>query len=192
MRSATRPSELLMVWESKGASTRNAIVRGTSVLCLGRAFCDVDIAIDKLKVWQSPIIEQRRPRSIAVLAPHPKQRRAMINFGAFPQPSSGFAAAPGLQAPEKSRVITGRTPELPCDHAGAMPRRILVGPRVPKIDVPAEAINRLPAHTAKTWAERVSVFPIRRGWCPECRWQPVLAVVAKTPAPATRRSTAGS
>ena len=162
------------------------------MLRLGHAFCDVDITIDKLKVWQPPIIEQHRPRFIPVLAPHPKQGRAMINFGALPQPSAGFATAPGLQAPQKLRVITRRTPELPCDHAGAMPDRVLVSPRVPQIDVPAETINRLPAHTAKAWAKRVCVLPIGPGRCSECSWQPVLSAVAKAPAPATWRSAAGS
>jgi hypothetical protein len=42
---------------------------------------------------------------------------AMIDFGRLPQPSTGFAAASCLQAPQKSRVITRGTPELPCDHA---------------------------------------------------------------------------
>jgi hypothetical protein len=36
------------------------------------AFCGVGIAIDDLEVWQSPKIEQLRPRRIAMLAPHAK------------------------------------------------------------------------------------------------------------------------
>jgi hypothetical protein len=43
-----------------------------------------------------------------------------------------------------ARVITWRSPELPCDRTGAMPGRILVD-GVPKVGMPAEAINWLPA-----------------------------------------------
>ena len=127
-----------------------------------------------------------------MFAPDPKQRDAMINFGALPQPSAAFIAAPCLQAPQKSRVTTRRIPELPCDHACAVPDRILVGPCVPQIDMPVEAINRLPAHTAKARAQRVGAFPIRRGRRPECGWQPNLTVVAEPPAPAAWRFAAGS
>jgi hypothetical protein len=52
--------------------------------------------------------------------------------------------------------------------------------------------RRLPADTAKARAEGVCVFPKGRGWCPECGWQPVLAVVAEPPLPPARRPAAGS
>ena len=127
-----------------------------------------------------------------MFAPEPKQRDAMINFGALPQPSAAFIAAPCLQAPQKSRVISRRIPESPCDQTCAVPDRILVGPCFPQIDMPAEAINRLPAHTAKARSQRIGAFPIRRGRRPECRWQPDLAVVAEPPAPAAGRFAAAS
>ena len=127
-----------------------------------------------------------------MFAPEPKQRDAMINFGALPQPSAAFIAAPCLQAPQKSRVISRRIPKSPCDQTCAVPDRILVGPCFPQIDMPAEAINRLPAHTAKARSQRIGAFPIRRGRRPECRWQPDLAVVAEPPAPAAGRFAAAS
>jgi len=49
---------------------------GVSVSRLGRAFRGMDIAVDRLKVGQSPIIEQLRPWSMPVFAPNPKQREA--------------------------------------------------------------------------------------------------------------------
>ena len=51
---------------------------------LGRAFCGVDIAVDRLKVGQTPIVEQLRPRGVPVFAPHPKQREAVVHLGALP------------------------------------------------------------------------------------------------------------
>ena len=141
-----------------------------SVARLGRAFCGVDIAIDHLKIWQAPIIEQLRPWRVPVFAPHPKQRHAVVNLGAFPQPSAGFAAASRLQAPQERGLATRRIPELPCDHAGAVPDRILVSAGIPQIDMPAEAINRLPANTAESGTLRVCAFPIGRRWRSECGW----------------------
>jgi hypothetical protein len=69
----------------------------------------------------------------------------VIDFDALPQPSAGFAASSRLQPPQQPGLATRRIPELPCDHARTVPDRILVGAGVPKIDMPAEAINRLPA-----------------------------------------------
>ena len=129
---------------AKGVRAVSRLVRQ-----LGSSLWDVDFAIDHLKVWQAPIIEERRPRCIPVFAPHSKQRDTMINFSAPPQPSTAFAAAPCLQASEEPGVATRRSPKLPCDHACGVPDCILVDPSVPQIDMPPEAINRLPAHTAK-------------------------------------------
>ena len=67
-----------------------------SVPRLGGAFYDVDVAINHLEVWQAPIIEQRRPRRVAVFVPHPKQRDAVVNLGAFLQPPAGLTAAARL------------------------------------------------------------------------------------------------
>lgn len=115
----------------------------------------------------------------------------MINFGALPQPSTTFAAAPCLQAPQEPYVITRRGPKLPSDHACAVPDRILVGPSLPQIDMPAEAINWLPANTTKAGTLPIRAFPKGRRWILECRRQPVLAVVAQPPAPAAGRSATG-
>ena len=90
----------------------------------------------------------------------------MINFGALPQPSTTFAAAPCLQAPQEPYVITRRGPKLPSDHACAVPDRILVGPSLPQIDMPAEAINWLPANTTKAGTLRIRAFPKGRRWIP--------------------------
>ena len=49
-----------------------------------RAFRSVDVAIDYPEVGQSPKIEQSRPRRVSVFAPDPKQRDALVNFGASP------------------------------------------------------------------------------------------------------------
>jgi hypothetical protein len=114
------------------------------------------------------------------------------NMWFLPQPSAGFTAAPHLQAPQEPRAVARRSPELPGDHACAVPDRILVGPRAPQIDMPAEAINWLSAYAAKSGTPRVCAFPKGRGWCPECGWQPVLAVVVEPPAPSAKHPAAGS
>jgi hypothetical protein len=45
---------------------------GPPVPRLDGAFYDVDVAIDYLKVWQSPESQQLRPRQIAVFVPYSK------------------------------------------------------------------------------------------------------------------------
>ena len=77
---------------------------GASVLRLDGAFCGVNIAINYLEVRQAPIAQQVRPRRFPVLVPNPKQRNAVVDFGALPQPSAALAAAPPLQAPEELGV----------------------------------------------------------------------------------------
>ena len=103
----------------------------------GRAFSGMDVAINHLKVGQSPKIEQSRPGRVSVFAPDLEQRDAMVDFGGPPQPSTTLSAAPTLEAPQKSDVAAWRIPELPSDHASAMPDRVLVGSGVPKVNVPA-------------------------------------------------------
>ena len=92
-----------------------------SVSRLDGAFCGVNIAINYLEVRQAPIGEQLRPRRSPVFAPHPKQRHAMINFGALPQSSAALAAATRLQPPQEPGVAARRVPKLPRDHTGAVP-----------------------------------------------------------------------
>ena len=113
------------------------------------AFCGVDVAIDQLKVRQAPKIEQPRPRRVSVFAPDPKQRDAMVNFGVPPQPPAALSAASTLEAPQESGLATWRIPELPRDDASAVPDGILVGTSAPKVNVPAEAIDCLTAHSSK-------------------------------------------
>ena len=115
---------------------------GASAARLGSAFCGVGVAIDHLKVWPAPIIKKFRPGSIPILVPQPKQWDAVIDLGALPKASAGFAAAPSLQAAQKPGLTTWRIPKLPRDHAGAVPYRILVRPSVPQIDMLAEPICR--------------------------------------------------
>ena len=117
---------------------------------LDGTFCGVNVTIDYLEVWQAPIGEQIRPRRFPVFAPHPKQRDAVVNFGALPQPSAALAAAPRLQPPQEPGVVTRRVPKLPRDHTGAVPVRIHVGTAIPQIDMPTEAIDRLAAHAAES------------------------------------------
>jgi hypothetical protein len=56
------------------------------------------IAIDDLQVRHAPVAEQRRPRHVAVLAPHAEQRHAVVDLGGLPQPPTGLGAAALLQA----------------------------------------------------------------------------------------------
>jgi hypothetical protein len=57
---------------------------GPSAAHLDRAFCDVGVAIDHLKVRQAPKIEQLGPWLVSVFAPDTEQWDAMVNFGIFP------------------------------------------------------------------------------------------------------------
>ena len=73
-------------------------VIGATAPRLACTFCDVRLAIDHLKVWQTPKPEQLRPREIAVFVPDAKQRESVINFGIPPEPFAGLAAATRLEA----------------------------------------------------------------------------------------------
>ena len=73
---------------------------GAAFLRFRHAFCCMDVAIDHLQVWQTPIIEQLGPRRGAVFAPHPKQRDAVVYLCVLPEPSASLAKAPRLQAPQ--------------------------------------------------------------------------------------------
>jgi hypothetical protein len=50
----------------------------------------MDVAINHLKVGQSPKIEQSRPGRVSVFAPDPEQPDAMVNFGIPPQPPTAL------------------------------------------------------------------------------------------------------
>ena len=121
-----------------------------------------------------------------MFAPDPEQWDAMINFGGPPQPSTALSAAPNLEAPQKSYVAAWRIPELPRDDASTVPDCVLVGTGTPKVNVPAEAINRLTAHAAKSRPECVRMFTERCGWGTERERQVALAV-AEPPTPAIGR-----
>jgi hypothetical protein len=131
------------------------------------AFSRVDVAIDHLKVGQSPKSQQPRPTRVTVFAPNPEQRDAVVNFGVPPQSPAALSAAPTLKTPQQFNLATWRIPELPGGHARAMPDCILVGTGSPKVNVPAEAADRLTAHAAKSWPQGVRVFTERCGWCAE-------------------------
>ena len=100
--------------------------RRAPVVRLGRAFGGVSVTIDRLQVGQAPIVEQRWPWRIAPFAPHPKQRHSVIDLGGLPEPSAALGAAPDLQAAQKSHFVARCIPELPRDHAGAVPVRFFV------------------------------------------------------------------
>lgn len=135
---------------------------GTSIAGFVGTFQDVSIAIDDLEVRQTPIVEQVRPGCIPILIPDAEERYSMIHFGIFPEAAARFAAATRLKSPQQWRLFAWRTPELPRNNAGAMPRRPLVGPFVPQIDVPAELIDGLAADAAEARAACMSFFSIWR------------------------------
>ncbi len=151
-----------------------------------RAFRSVNIAINHLKVRQSPKVEQSRPRRVSVFAPDPEQRDAMVDFGIPPQPPAALSAAPTLDTTQQSDLATRRIPELPSNHASAVPDGVLVGSGSPKVNVPAEAVDRLTAHAAKSWPQGVRVFTERHGWCAERERQAVPAV-PQPPRPSSGR-----
>src|SRR5262249_46540171 len=66
---------------------------------LSTAFRSVDLAINHLKVGQSPKRQWSRPRRVSAFAPDPKQRDAIVHFGVPPQPSAALSAASTLEAP---------------------------------------------------------------------------------------------
>src|SRR5262249_43930083 len=85
----------------------------------------------------------------------------------------------------------GRVPELPGDHAGRMPHRILVAAGIPEIAVPAEAVDRLPTYAAEARSERKGLLAVGRGGCTERRRQAAFAVLAEPPGPSRRRAPGG-
>ena len=109
----------------------------------------------------------------------------------FPKPSTCLAVAPHLQPPQEWRFAARRIPELPCDHAGAVPGRVLVSAAVPQIDMPAEAINGLAAHAAEAGTLRVGALSIWRGRRSECGRQTLLAITSMPPDPAAGCSAPG-
>src|SRR5262249_22234544 len=73
--------------------------------CFGRALRHVHLAVDDLQVRHAPKAQEVRPGHVAVLAPYPKQRDAVIDFRGLPQSAAGFGAASALQAPEHAGII---------------------------------------------------------------------------------------
>src|SRR5512137_155181 len=67
--------------------------RGATGLRLDRTFCDVDVAINRLQVWQSPVAEQFRPSFIAMVVPDSEQWDPVIYLSILPQPSTCLSAA---------------------------------------------------------------------------------------------------
>jgi hypothetical protein len=121
-----------------------------------------------------------------VFAPDREQRDAMVNFRAPPQPPAALSATPTLQTPQKLDLATRRVPELPGDDASTVPDRVLVGTGTPKVNVPAEAIDRLTAHGAKSRPECVRMFTERCRWGTE-RERQAAPAVAEPPTPAIGR-----
>ena len=118
----------------------------------GRAFSGMDVAINHLKVGQSPIAEQFRPPFIPMVTPDLKQRDPVIDLCVLPQASASLAAAPSLQATQDRCLTIRCVPELPGNDASTMPDSILVRPAPPQILVPTELVNGLPADAAKAGA----------------------------------------
>ena len=67
----------------------------------------MDVAVNHLKVWQTPKIEQTRPGRVSVFAPDAEKRDAMVNFGIPPQPPAALSAPPTLDAPQQLDLATG-------------------------------------------------------------------------------------
>src|SRR6266540_5230817 len=65
-----------------------------SILRLVDAFGRMNVAIDDLQIGKSPECEQRRPGTVALLAPDPEQRHAMVDLSGLPQPLAGAGATP--------------------------------------------------------------------------------------------------
>src|SRR5271169_1435357 len=152
------------------------------------AFGDMGLAVDDLKIGQAPIGEELRPRLFAMRRPDLKQWHAVVDLSVLPQQSAALAATPRLQTPQQLRLLARRIPKLPGDHAGAVPCGLFVGAVVPQVDMPAESIDRLTAHAAKSRSTRKSALAIGRRWRPKRQRQSALAIFAETPAPAGRRA----
>ena len=132
--------------------------------------CAVGIAASTahFAVWASRLItcrfgnpqnaQQRRPVHVAMLAPHPEQRHAMVDFRGLPQPPAGLGAAAPLQAADQLGVVARRVPQPPRRDAGGVPGGVLVRPALPQVLVPAEPIDRLAADAAETRARARTPF----------------------------------
>src|SRR5580700_4216675 len=123
-----------------------------------------------------------------MLAPDLKQRHAVVDLRGLPQASAALAATARLQAAQQTRFAARRIPELPGDHAGAVPGGILIRSGAPQVDVPAKAENLLPADAAIARTARIFGFAIRRRRYAERRRQSALAIAAKAPDPSIGRA----
>ena len=164
----------------------------SSISRLNGALCCVDVAIDYLEVWQTPVGEQRRPRNGSVVLPYSKQRHTVIYFGVPPQPSTCLAAAPPLKATQERCLVIRCAPKLPGDDTSTMPRRILVWSGVPQILVPAESIDGLTADAAKALTQVVGSLSERSRRRSECCRQSSFATLTDPPCPPSWSSGPGS
>ena len=105
-------------------------------------------------VWASRLItcrlgkpqndKQRRPVHVAMLAPHPEQRHAVIDLGGLPQPRAGLGAAALLQAAQQlARDRSARsTAAMPsrrrCATWRSCSARGPTGPHASRADRPAD------------------------------------------------------
>jgi hypothetical protein len=141
--------------------------------CLTRAFLEVGGFIDHLEIGRAPKGEKLRPGFLAMLGPDREKRHVMIDLGGFEQPTSGRQAFMPLSDLQRPQVISRRVPKLPGDDAACVPRRILVRLVVaPKIAVPSEPVDRLPAHAAMTRPTGEPGLPIRSRRNPKRKGQP--------------------
>jgi hypothetical protein len=97
---------------------------------------------------------------MAIVAPDPKQWDAVIYLSIIPEPSTCLSAASSLNTPEERGFVTRRIPEFPCDHTGTVPVGVFVGAGLPQIEMPAEAVNWLPAYTTGSSSPRVGALSI--------------------------------
>src|SRR5262249_48290996 len=151
-----------------------------------RALGGVNVAVDDLQIGQAPERQQGRPRRVAMLAPDPEQRDAVVDLGAPQQAALGLRAATDLQPLEHAHLIAGRIPELPRDDAGRVPCRVGVGSGLPQIAMPAKPEHRLTADAAEARAARELALAVGGGRRPERRGQAELGIAAEPPSPAGR------
>ena len=86
----------------------------------------------------------------------------MTENNGVPAPFARLTASPRLQAAEERSLAARRIPEFPRNYTGAVPIRVLVRAGIPQINMPAKAINGLPADAAESSSTRIGALSIRR------------------------------
>ena len=115
----------------------------------------------------------------------------MVDLGGPAQALAAFTATARLQMLQHADEIARPAPQLPGDHAGRMPACFPVRAGLPKVGMPAETVDRLPAHAAGARTAREGGLPKRRRRRPKSCRQPFVAPAPQAPGPSGRRTAAG-